>query len=98
MRTVHKFRLQTMNAANQVDLPKGSNVIHVGIDGHGSLCIWAEVEINAIGATPTDQRHFVVVGTGWDISFNNAQHVGSTVTSAGFVWHVYELKGLVRHG
>lgn len=65
-------------------MPFGAKIVHVGMQGHDPY-LWAEVDPDA----PTEDRHFVVVGTGQDIP-ESSVHVG-TVLDRPFVWHVYEL-------
>jgi hypothetical protein len=66
-------------------MPKGSTVVQVGIQG-GLYCVWAMVDTDA----PLEERRFVVVGTGRELTVN-MHHVG-TVFENPFVWHIMELK------
>jgi hypothetical protein len=80
MKTIYKYTLD-----EPVHIPKGSTVVQVGIQD-GLYCIWAVVDTDA----PLEERHFVVVGTGRELT-TNMVHVG-TVFEDPFVWHIMELK------
>jgi hypothetical protein len=79
MKTIYKYTLD-----EPVRIPQGSTVVQVGIQD-GLYCIWAIVDTDA----PLEERRFVVVGTGRELS-NNMVHVG-TVFENPFVWHIMEL-------
>jgi hypothetical protein len=55
---------------------------------HGDPQLWALVDVSA---TP-QWRHFVTVGTGWEIPERIVGHVGSFQVEGGaLVFHVFEL-------
>jgi hypothetical protein len=80
---IWKFRLEITDS-QQVKMPEGARVIHVGLDPQGELCMWAEVMVQ----NKQTERTIYVVGTGHVVS-PNAKYLGS-VTMNPFVWHVYE--------
>ena len=65
-------------------MPKGSKIIHVGLDPKGIPCIWAEVQHRPDRFI---DRVIFVVGTGNRIP-EDAAHVGSFIQDE-FVWHIY---------
>jgi hypothetical protein len=79
MKTIYKYTLD-----GSVYIPQGSTVVQVGVQD-GLYCIWAAVDTDA----PVEERVFVVVGTGSELS-DNMVHVG-TVFENPFVWHIMEL-------
>jgi hypothetical protein len=79
MKTIYKYTLD-----GAVHMPQGSTVVQVGVQ-FGLYCIWATVDTDA----PVEERFFVVVGTGSELS-DNMVHVG-TVFENPFVWHIMEL-------
>ena len=80
MKTIYKYTLD-----EPVRMPKGSTVVQVGIQD-GLYCVWATVDTDA----PVEERQFVVVGTGRELTAN-MHHVG-TVFENPFVWHIMEKK------
>lgn len=85
-RQVWKFPLDEPGHGQQVAMPAGATIVHVDTQ-HDRWCVWAEVDPDA----PTVVRRFHVAGTGQPIP-PSARHVGTALTSSGFlVWHVYEI-------
>jgi hypothetical protein len=59
-------------------------VLHVGVDHQRKVCVWAW------GNNPTT-KHFEVFATGEPILPETpGRFVGTAITPAGFVWHVFE--------
>lgn len=82
MRTVWKFPIQIVNE-QRIKVPPVWNPVLVGVDPHGDLCIWAEVQ----AGEATKERIVNVHGTGHAIG-DNEVHLGSAVVGQ-YVWHVY---------
>lgn len=82
MRTIHKYPIQIADNQN-LEVPHGAAIIHVGIDPTGAPCIWADVD------TDNYKVGFPVLvrGTGHPIP-SGACHVGS-FAQGPFVWHVF---------
>jgi hypothetical protein len=66
-------------------MPVGAEVLSVGMQGAGSLCLWAIVQPMA----PSQERVFYVCGTGNSLSGGEGRFIG-TVQTDYFVWHVFE--------
>jgi hypothetical protein len=80
---VWKYELKTDEGGNaEVSLPKGSKVLHVGIQ-HRGIFMWA-----LVGEGDEVKRKFKVFGTG--IDGVGGKYIG-TVVNLGFVWHVFEV-------
>lgn len=98
---MHKYPL-SIAAEQVVRFPSSDfSVRHVGIDGLGQLCLWAEVEADEYGRAPqrksindpledSDVRVWIV-GTGQEIPARVLSHADytATVTVGAYVWHVY---------
>lgn len=72
----------TVGAA--VSLPKGAQVVHVGMQGT-KICIWSLVN----PGKSTVLRQFIVAGTGHVVR-SDAVYVGTTMDPP-YVWHVFEV-------
>lgn len=83
MRRVFKYRIDIAEG-QEIWIPSGARVIHVGLDQENSPCIWCEVDTEA---DPVPVR-LSVHGTGCGILPEHGDHLGSFV-SVPFVWHVY---------
>lgn len=70
----------------EVQMPQGAKVLSVGMQGL-KLCIWAIVDTDV----PNEGRLFSVYGTGFKISPQNLQFVGTTFMG-NYVWHLFEGK------
>lgn len=94
--TIWKFvLLATFGAVQDVRMPKGSQIVQVGVDpampeAPGVVAIWAIVNPNA----EKEARQFAVYGTGAAVppGVTATQHRGTMVNVAtGLVWHVFEV-------
>lgn len=85
MITVHKFPLK-IEAWQEIQMPFGAELLHVGLDPKLSPCVWAKVEdVNSHAPV------FVsVIGTGHMLPFDDAKHIGSFVDGS-FVWHAWRV-------
>lgn len=72
----------------RLKVPKGSRIIGVH-EQNGEVCLWT------VGQNPNDDdcefedRLFMVVGTGWEVT-QNCVYIG-TAHVEQFVWHVVEI-------
>lgn len=88
--TIYKYPLELTEDLQTVTLVAGAEVRHVGFDGSGALCLWAEVHPHDAFET----RRYAIVGTGHPIP-TNAKHIGSAAHAtpfAWFIWHVFEVR------
>lgn len=79
--------------------PKGSQVLHVGLDPLGELCVWTVGPVHVPGGD-AEIRSFEIYGTGWELDGNKeGVYIGSALVG-GFMWHVWETTPGVqpRHG
>ena len=81
MKTIYKYELQIEDEQN-IPMPVGSKIVHVGLDPRGVSCIWAEVETE----NPVENVNFHIIGTGHPLP-NELVHVGSFVQGP-IVWHL----------
>lgn len=83
MRTIYKYKLAVTDV-QYIDLPKGYKILHVG-ESHGDIFIWCELD----QIDELESVRFDVHGTGHIIMKTDSVHLGTVVSKAGFVWHVY---------
>lgn len=87
MRTIHKFPI---GFSDEVIEGHDIRVVHVGLDpadDRPSLpTVWVEYEPD--GREPHESLHLSFIGTGHPVP-PDGRHVGSVITAAGLVWHVY---------
>ena len=62
MRTVYKYELPSITSQQEVSLPKGARIIHVG-EQHGMLALWADVRTTH----ENEDRTILIIGTGDEI-------------------------------
>ena len=80
------------NRLSAIDMPKGAEILHFGIQNHAEWMIWALVDPNA----EIEQRWFTVVGTGqaWrEDPAMGMRHVGTAQDEhdgVEWVWHLFE--------
>lgn len=84
MKTIWKWSIDRV--VETIPMPRGADVVHVGHDPAGILCIWAEVDSDA----PLEDRVFEVFGTGHDLPAESATHL-STWVDGDLVLHLYEV-------
>lgn len=84
MHSVYKYQLG-ISSPNRIRMPMGATPLCVRIQ-HGALMMWALVRT---GDVPTEERTFLVFGTGHDIDTHRL-YVG-TVEDGPFIWHVFEV-------
>lgn len=82
-RVIYKYQLAPTKGI--IDMKAGARLLHAGFDRRGTLCVWAEIDIDAPGA----RRLLEVVATGELYDVENGVHV-STVVDGSFVWHVLD--------
>lgn len=82
MKTIYKYVL-TGRHTTKLELPKGATVVKFDVQ-ESNFCIWAMVDTDS----PSEERYFSVVGTGWEIE-DGMVYVG-TVQVGLFVWHCLE--------
>lgn len=85
-RVVWKYVFEQIGTRQTWQIPAGSPVIHVGLDpASDRVAVWVLV---TSGYQVTEERHFIVRGTGTNFTAND-EYRGS-VHDGGFMWHVFE--------
>ena len=83
MITIHKYEINIADELS-VTLPKDAEILHLGLDPNGDVCIWAKVNTD----NPMVELPLLVFGTGHNIPDNAKRHLGS-VLQRFFVWHIF---------
>ena len=83
MKTIYKYPIDVIGWQS-LNMPAEAMIIHAGLDPQGALCLWAEVDTEAI----MQSVGIVIVGTGHPFNGAMAQHLG-TVLQNEFVWHIF---------
>jgi len=84
MKTIYKYPLKITNV-QQIEIPQGFNVLHVGLDPQDQPCIWAAVDTTK----ETQMAQIVVLGTGHNANgIEWMNHLGSFRQDC-FMWHVF---------
>lgn len=69
-----------------IDMPRGAEIIHVGDDPSGHVCVWARFASD--NEAITEKRVVRIVGTG-DEHGADLRYIG-TFVQGPFVWHAFE--------
>lgn len=93
MKTIYRYELPTDKVV--LEMPCNAKVIHIDTSysdkiGHKIPSLWCEVDTEY----PTEQRTFVVVGTGADIDFLEGykhNYLGTALEKDKYAFHVYEV-------
>ena len=74
---------------NEVKMPVGAKLLHVGMQG-SQITLWAAVDPEA----KLCYREFMMQGTCQEENpvIHDAVHLG-TVFDGGYVWHIFEVEG-----
>ena len=85
MKKIYKYSIAPSPDPIKVMLPRGAQILHLDEDGFERLCYWALVD-------PEEEKEEVYlycIGTGWEVGVDFL-YVGSVVTTAGYVWHLFK--------
>jgi len=82
---IHKYTIAVHK--HTIVMPVGARILCVQ-NQRGDICLWAEV----CPEGPTEERTFIVRGTGWEyIPVRDEVYLGTVQVSDGaLVWHVFE--------
>lgn len=86
MRTIHKYRVPITDTFS-IAMPAGAELLSVQMQGP-QPCLWALLDNDE---PMTQQRHFVVIGTGNPVPKAALKYIG-TFQQPPFVWHLFEVK------
>jgi len=91
MARVFKYKLALEHDTELIEVPDGSCVVHVGVQGNDvAPSLWVLHGINETGETRT--RRYRVVGTGMEVDASQTNYVGTCLYKGGqLVWHVFEI-------
>jgi len=85
MMKIYKYPLEN-KSVTVLELPRASEILHVGTDPLGHVCVWARFAEN--NEAMTERRAICIVGTGQeheaDLRFL------STFVQGPYVWHAFE--------
>jgi len=79
---IHKHKLFDTTTIN---LPLGTQVMHVGLDPNGTKCLWA---LEPQHGKDIEERTFEIRATGEEVT--NMHHYHGTILDDPFVWHIFE--------
>jgi len=88
MKKIHKYEF-AITSYQKIAIPKGSKIIHAGLDPNNLPCIWVEVDPHEEEIV---MEELFVLGTGHIMPALDLNHLG-TFNADTFVWHVYENLG-----
>lgn len=86
MKKVYKYSIAPSPDPIKVMLPRGAQILHLDEDGFGRLCYWALVDPEE---KEEEEVYLYCIGTGWEVGIDFL-YVGSVVTAAGYVWHLFK--------
>ena len=84
MAKIFKYPIPEPGVAFDLKIKGFQEVVHVGEDGNGTACIWAQVNPNL----PEEAWPFMLVATGETFDGEEWHHVRSFVQPSGLVWHL----------
>jgi len=86
MRTIHKYKFGLHDNEAVLQLPAGSKILHVALDGSNQPCVWARVNTNQKLVDCT----LLIFGTGHQLpdDLKDEQHLGTFQISIE-IWHVF---------
>lgn len=93
-RKVFKYTITVTDGPQQLHIPVGASLVHVGSKTDGFIDIWVVVDESSLDNTAS--RTFQVFGTGHPIP-EDAQYCGTSIQGGNvslhngtFVWHLFE--------
>lgn len=97
MYSIWKYGIEP-DIVNQVyRMPEGAVILSIGLDPHGKMCFWAQVNTEA----ELEDHAVACIGTGWDMGAilgekNRYVNFIGTVVHGEYVWHMFDLGGKVK--
>ena len=87
MKTIYKYPIRMARGVQEIELPKGSDVVNfvIKIDGMFLYAIVDPME------EEQEIRKFVVYGTGWDINYSNYKYIGAVLLTEYEIYHLLEI-------
>lgn len=93
LRVVYKYKLELTPGTQSVALPKGAQILHVGVQ-YSTPMLWVLVDPRE----PTTTVLLHVVATGETFNCGGLRHVGSLILKDTTVWHVFAEWEATHHG
>ena len=87
MRTIYKYEIPAGGGGCIISLPQGFKPLSVGLDPHGVICMWAEIDTKITKYVKVD---FAAIGTGrpfeeFPVNLDEYTFLGTVHD----VWHYY---------
>lgn len=86
MAKVFKYPISAAGESFELRIKGFQDIVHVGEDGNGTPCIWAQV--NNPNKHAEESLQFMLVATGQEFDADAWCHVRSFVQGNGLVWHL----------
>lgn len=85
--TIHKYPISP-ESNQEIILPLGAKILHVGCDPAGDPALWAQIDVDI---APNTRRIFWMFGTGHPMPNHHPRltHLGSFLYKDG-IFHFYE--------
>ena len=83
MKTVYKYPLGLH--ITKLSLYKNAQILSVGYDPSGQLCLWALVDTEQEKETIS----ILAVGTGWELPYEDLDFI-DTVNDGPYMWHIFK--------
>lgn len=93
LRVVYKYKLELISGVQSVVLPKGAQILHVGVQGSNPT-LWALVDPRE----PMTTVLLHVAATGAYFNCGSLRHVGTLMLKDATVWHVFAEWEATHHG
>lgn len=87
---IHKFKVNPLNMAEGLELPKNAVVRSAGYQfgvGVSAIKIWVKLDPDS---TDYETRYFYYIGTGQKIPPGENVYIGMVNDPQGYIWHVHE--------
>ena len=84
MANIFKYKIPSASEPFELRIRGFQEVVHVGEDGVGTPCIWAQVN----PSLPEEPWTFMLAATGQEFDTEKWCHVKSFVQGNGLVWHL----------
>lgn len=89
MYCIYKYPLNNIPGGNIIEMPEDAQILKLGYDPNGVLCIWAFVQPDL----PKKNKTILLAGTGWPFEKEEWMklHYINTVNDGPYVWHAFEV-------
>lgn len=84
MKRIYKYEIPLI-AISYVVMPQSAKLLKIGFQEE-ALFVWALVDVEL----PLCDRHFRIIGTGWDYHIKIGEYIDTVFQSNGLVWHIFD--------